>query len=124
MIAASLAGCGPKAPPTGTVSGEVTLDGQPLPEGNIQFTPLTSNAGTAGTLIKDGKFEAVVPVANMRVTINASKVVGKRKVYPTPDSPEVDEVVEIIPQRYNVSSQLSIDVKEGSQAVRYDLTSK
>jgi hypothetical protein len=124
VLAAPLTGCGPKEAPTGTVRGEVTLDGVPLAAGNIQFRPLAGDAGTGGTEIKEGKFEAVVPVAKMRVEITANKVVGKRKAYDSPESPVVDEVVELIPQRYNVNSELTADVKEGSQTVRYDLKSK
>jgi hypothetical protein len=124
LIVAIVSGCGSDEPPTGTVSGEVTLDGAPLPAGNIQFRPMAGDVGTGGTEIKDGKFEAVVPVGKMRVEITANKVVGKRKAYDSPESPVVDVVEELIPQRYNVTSELSTDVKEGGQTVRYDLKSK
>ena len=111
-------------PRTGTVNGEVTLDNQPLKEGRIEFIPEAGDAQTAGAIITDGKFTAEVPVAKMRVKINANKVIGKRKAYDTPDSPWEDEVAELIPKRYNTETTLQIDVKDGEQTERYDLKSK
>lgn len=111
-------------PPTGTVTGEVTFDGQPLKEGRIAFLPVDGQSPTAGTTIRDGKFETQVPVTKMRVEINANKVIGKRKAYDTPQSPVVDEVVELIPARYNTESELTLDVKRGSQKEDYHLKSK
>jgi hypothetical protein len=123
LVALAAAGCSPGAK-TGTVTGEVTLDGQPLKEGRIQFIPVAGDAGTAGAVITDGKFTAEVPIAKMRVEINANKIIGKRKAYDTPQSPVFDEVAELIPARYNVNSQETLDVKQGSQAVQYQLKSK
>jgi len=117
------AGCSPGAK-TGTVSGQVTLDGQPLKEGRIQFIPVAGDSPTAGATIKDGKFSAEVPLAKMRVEINANKVIGKRKAYDTPESPVFDEVAELIPPKYNVNSQETLEVKSGSQEVKYELKSK
>lgn len=120
---ALLSGCS-TGPPMGTITGEVTLDGQPLKEGRIAFLPVDGERPTAGTTITDGKFETKAPVTKMRVEINANKVIGKRKAYDTPQSPVADEVVELIPTRYNIESELSLDVQKGSQTVKYDLESK
>ncbi len=118
-----LAGCS-TGPAVGTVGGDVTLDGQPVKDGRISFTPLDGQGSTGGAAIVDGKFKAEVPVAKMKVEINGNKVIGKRKAYDTPESPLMDEVVEIIPPRYNFNSELSLDVKQGVQDVKYELTSK
>src|SRR5689334_14633291 len=43
--------------PRQAVSGSVTLKGQPLPQGTIQFLPATDKQPTAGAVeIKDGKY--------------------------------------------------------------------
>jgi hypothetical protein len=107
----------------GTIEGEVTLDNQPLKEGNIQFIPVSLEVPTGGSTIKDGKFTATVPAAEMRVLITANKVIGQRRVYDSPDSPVVPDVVELIPARYNSQSELTYHVKEGSQTTRFDLQS-
>jgi hypothetical protein len=54
-------GCGgSQGPPTYRVSGAVTFDGQPIPQGMIVFSPdlAKQNDGTQGVAdIKDGKYD-------------------------------------------------------------------
>jgi hypothetical protein len=107
-----------------TVSGEVTLDGKPLKEGVIRFVPVDGKSPTADAAIVDGRFQGTVPVGAKRVEISAPKVVGKRKMYDTPQSPWVDEVAELIPARYNVKSGLTAEVKKGANNLSFDLKSK
>ena len=109
----------------GKISGEVTMDGQPLKEGRILFTPEDGQGQTGGDTIKDGKFLVEVPPAKMKVQINASKVIGKKPAYEgVPNSPMDDIVQEIIPKRYNDQTELRHDVKGGPQSVKYELRSK
>jgi hypothetical protein len=107
-----------------TVRGEVTLDGQPLKQGIIRFVPLDGKTPTADTGITNGKFNATVTVGEMKVEITAPKVIGKHKMYDTPESPVVEDVVELVPSRYNVRSELQMTVKRGSQERRFELKSK
>ena len=110
-------------PATGTVNGEVTLDGQPIKEGRITFLPVDGQAQTAGAPIVDGKFIAAdVPVTKMKVQINGNKKTG-RKSRAFPNSPETDELVELVPARYHAESQPTLEVKKGPQDIRYDLKS-
>jgi hypothetical protein len=107
-----------------TVTGEVWLDGQPLKEGVIRFVPVDGKSQTASAPIIDGRFTATMPPGEKRVEISAPKVVGKRKMYDLPDSPEVDNVVERLPGRYNVRSELTLTVRPGTQEKRLELTSQ
>lgn len=108
----------------GIVSGEVTFNGQPVQEGTILFEPEGGQGQTAGAPIKEGKFTAEVPVGKMRVRINGNKKTGRRyKVYDTPESPVVDEVVELLPPKYNVNSELTVEVQKGEQQIRFHLKS-
>ena len=119
-----IVGCS-QGPAVGTVNGEVTFDAKPLKEGRVLFTPIGGQGQTGGAIITDGKFSSKVPVAKMKVEINANKVVGKHRVYEgDPNSPVVDEIVELIPHKYNATSELTIDVQRGEQSVKYDLKSK
>ena len=58
----AIAGCsGVKTPPVGQVGGVVTLDGQPLTKGQVQFVP-DSSKGTKGRMAvgligADGRFQ-------------------------------------------------------------------
>jgi hypothetical protein len=117
-------GCA-KGPATGTVLGEVNLDGHPVKDGRITFVPLDGKGPTAGAPVKDGKFVATdVPVGKMKIELNGNKVTGKFKAYDTPESPWIDQVSEIVPHKYNINSELTLEVKQGSQDVKYDLQSK
>jgi hypothetical protein len=118
-----VAGC---SAPTdkGAVQGTVTLDGAPLKAGIIRFVPTDGRTPTADAAIADGKFTASVPLGEKRVSISAPKVVGKRKMYETPDSPTVDIVGELLPARYNVNSELTWTVEPGSQDAPFELKSK
>ena len=120
-VLAAVAGC---SIDDGTVTGTVTLNGQPLKEGTVRFLPVDGKGPTASAEIKDGKFTAAVPPGRKRVEFSAPKIVGKpQKMYDTPDSPVVDQVDELIPARYNVASELTITVKGGSQTETFALTS-
>jgi hypothetical protein len=118
-----LTGCG-GASPQGEVNGTVTLDSQPLKEGEVRFVPADGKSQTTSARITDGKFTATVPIGEMRVEFSAGKIVGKIKMYDTPDSPTVDDVRELIHPRYNTKSELKITVKKGGQDETFLLKSK
>lgn len=123
LVLAWLAGCS-RSSTEGTVNGTVTLDDQPLQQGVVRFVPVDAQARTASAPVRDGKFTATVPIGEMRVEFSAPKIIGRHKVYDTPDSPVVDEVAERIPERFNVKSELRITVKRGSQNEIFSLKSK
>ena len=109
-----LCGCGEKA--TGqAVSGSVTLDGQPLEEGQILFTPLQEGP-SANAEIKGGRYQ--LPKARgpgpgkYRVEIRAYKDTGKTERAEVAGSTEV-VVIPIIPARYNQNSELEAEIVEG-----------
>ena len=116
-------GCGGGS--TGSVSGTVTLGNEPLKEGTVTFTPADGKGQTVSAPIKDGKFSASLPVGSMKVQISAPRPTGKKtKMYNTPDSPEVEEVAELIPDKYNARSTLTLTVKGGSQTETFALDAK
>src|SRR5688500_5823015 len=104
-------GC-PRSSGKGTVSGEGYYLGNPPKERRIRFVPKDGSTQPADAPIKDGRYTATVPAGEMRVEISAPKVMGKIKMMP--DSPEVDQVGELIPERYNVKTELFLTVQSGS----------
>jgi hypothetical protein len=120
LLAAS--GCS-SDPGKGTVSGTVTLDGQPLASGLIRFVPVDGQTPTAEATITDGEFSAEVPIGEKRISISAPKVVGKRPAYQTPNSPMIEIVEELLPARYNMTSELKLNVKGGRQTEDFKLES-
>jgi len=118
------AGCGPPAE-QGTVTGTVTLDGAPLAEGAVRFVPVAGDAPTSGATITEGVFTAEVPFGQMRVEFTAAKVVGAREMYEgMPDSPVVNIVEELIPAKYNVRSELMVDIQPGTNRKDFTLSTE
>jgi hypothetical protein len=107
-----------------TVTGSVTVDGEPAKVGAISFFAVDGRAPTAGAQIVDGKFSAQVTPGLCTVQIRVSKIVGKKKVYDTPDSPVREVWAEVLPPKYNDDSQLQLDIKPGTNTQDYDLKSK
>jgi hypothetical protein len=117
------AGCS-SGPRWGTVEGRVTLDGKAVERGDVRFVPRDGLTPTSGGQIKDGEYTARVPVGTMRVEITAPKVVGKRKLFDTKDSPWDEITEEAIPVRYNTKSDLTLTVESGINPKDFDLKSK
>lgn len=99
-LAAAAWGCSAKATKA-PVEGTVTLDGQPVAKGTIQFTPINGQGQTAGAVILDGRYSLESSPGAMRVVISAPKVVSQRKAYDSPDSPMIEQVQEQLPERYS-----------------------
>lgn len=116
---ALLSGCGDSS--FGIVRGRVTLDGVPVKDGVIQFTPVNKDAPTANCFIKDGAYSAKVPVTTHRVVISSPRTTGGGK---KSDSPTLDEsrVQESIPAKYNTKSELTVEVRPGEAEVDFNLS--
>lgn len=119
--ALTAAGCGNRKP---VVTGSVTLDGQPVERGAIQFFPASGDGQTAGTVIENGRYQTETSPGPMKVVINAPKVVGKRRAYDDqPDGPMIDVVRESLPARYSDMSktELTYTVEPGNNEANFEL---
>ena len=109
------------------LEGTVTLDGQPLREGGIEFFPLPGTRGpTAGGQIVKGRFyiepDGGTMAGTFRVLITATRKTGKQISDPTAHmmGPNVkhalvDEYEQYIPAHYNKQSELTAEVIAGRQ---------
>ena len=123
VLAGLSGGCG-GGPPQAQVRGTVTLDGKPLDSGVIHFFPQTDAGGpSASADVVAGRYQLLTGVGPMKVVINSNKVVGKRKMYDTPDSPVVEETRDVLPERYNMKSELKAALTPGPNEVNFDLAS-
>src|SRR3954452_8156084 len=100
------AGCGNNR---AALEGTVELDGLPLKDGEITFTPQPgSNGPTAGGRILNGKFIVApkmgVQPGMFRVEILATQKTGRTVT--TPWGAAADEIISVIPSRYNTNSEL------------------
>jgi len=117
-----LAGCGGSE--LATVSGTVTLDGQPLKEGSMRFVPADGKAPTEAAMIHDGKFTAQLQRTNYKVEIHATKLVDSGVKLDEKGPGGGPTAVELLPQRYNVQSELKLTVTGPARDARFDLTSR
>jgi len=69
-------GCGPRGPKMHAVSGTVTYNGQPLPEGDIIFAPATPGEVEDAGKVVNGKFAFQARAGDKKVKILASREEG------------------------------------------------
>lgn len=115
-----LAGCS-SAPALTTISGKVTLDGQPLEKGDMIFIPSDPQFGQEPAKIASGNFTANVRPGANKVQIRATREVPG-KFGPMGTEPLLED---IIPPQYNSATTLNIDVtKDKKDGYDFDLKSK
>jgi len=123
-LAAVLFAAGCSDPTVADVSGNVTVGGKPLAEGSVKFVPKDGKSTTAGGTVKDGRYSVRMSPGTMIVSFSAGKVIGKKKAYNTPDSPEIPITAEALPAKYNVKTELTLEVKPGSNSKDWALDEK
>lgn len=124
-VVAVVTGCGR---PATTAKGVVTLDGLPVQEAIVEFTPEHRNARTAVAVTdREGRYEVPVAAVPLRVSIKAQRVVGQVKNDSFPDGPLVDVKEDVVPARYRdtATSPLTVEPVEGRRTVAdFPLSSK
>ena len=128
MVLVCAAGCGEKN--RATVTGQVTLDGDPLAVGSIRFMPLENNQGRAtGGRIEDGRYrlagDAAPLIGTYRVEIRANRKTGRMVQKPMAAPGDVgEETVEAVAAKYNDQSTLECEVQPGKNEANWDVESR
>lgn len=119
-------GCGEKSDEI-TVSGKVTVDGEPIPTGTVSFVDVGGSIPTGGGLIKDGLYTARVQPGDKTVLVLGNKLVGQEPEYQgVPDSPMRDKYQMITPEPYNAAhlSPLKATITGPQEGLDFDLDGK
>ena len=122
VLTTAAGGCGSGGDKLYKVSGKVSYDGVPVPEGRILFRNTGGDGRAYSGPITDGEYEVMCEPGKMRVEIIASRVIpGKFKKGENgePDPIPVGEMY--IPAKYNSSSTLTAEVKSSATEVPFDL---
>lgn len=113
------------------VQGKVSFQGKPLPDGTILFVPEDSSAGgsAAGSVIKDGmySFKADQGLLPGKYKVQISSADSSKMVKPDgPPGPESGKKVamERIPEEFNVSSKLVVEVASGKTSHDFEIPAK
>lgn len=106
------------------ISGTVTFDGEPVPNGEVRFYPINGTKGpVSGGPIRDGKYKAQagggVPVGEHLVDIR-----GFRPMSKGPADPEGGAVEQYLPTRYNSDSTLTVTITSDAKVQDFNLTQR
>jgi hypothetical protein len=120
VIFALLFGCGEKTYPSQPLVGNVTIDGEPLAEGNITFVPQDKEMGPEVTaVITAGKYKAQVPSGRLKVYLQGTRATGKMVEEYGVQRPEL---VNAIPSEYQAGIDLDSTIL--SAEYNFQLTSQ
>jgi len=113
------------------VSGKVLFDGKPVVLGTIQFSSISgpSEQIFSGGLIKEGTYQLPraggLPPGEYRVSISSSPPPTPTPTDPAEAMKAAEKPVtykELIPEKYNLKSELKIEIKkETASVVDFDL---
>ena len=118
----ALVGCSDSA---ATVSGNVTMDGQPVAQGVITFVKQDGNLAREGAVIADGRFLAKLPPGEYKIELNSQKSVGTRTQKGFDGKDEVVELTaELFPDRYNAKTTLTTKIAPGPNTVNLEAKAK
>ncbi|MDQ3329754.1 MAG: hypothetical protein M3552_03740, partial [Planctomycetota bacterium] len=124
-ISSSVMSGGRGLPELGKVSGVVTLDGEPLGGATVMFMPSAESdaeadaasriSSSVGMTDEKGRYSL------MYVKDVAGAAVGKHQVIINAPKPNGAEA---LPRKYNTASELTFEVKPGSNEAPFELVSK
>lgn len=128
LLMAICGGCQGDDVERATVSGRVTLDGSPIPKGQIRFLPTNGPAWSAW--INDGNYTTNgtkgVPVGDMQVRIEAYRIPSWYKGGNVTGEESDPPIEQYLPHKYNLQSDLKTTIEPGAEEVERDfaLTSR
>jgi hypothetical protein len=117
LLLATEAGCRRSGAVTFPISGTVTYNGKPLPNGSIVLLPVSGpSAADPGTIL-DGRFAFAARAGKKKVEIRATREVG-----PIIRSMGARDKQSYIPAQYNSQTTLSAEVvPDGANQFTFDL---
>jgi hypothetical protein len=131
LITISFCGCGNKSNLI-SVSGNITFDGQPLPDGTIAFIPAGAIGSPTAAKIKNGKYNARVSAGSMIVRITAEKNYAENEIKELKEDPmhKSDPLFkpenfkkQYIPKIYNELSILKEEINDSAKNIDFNLKS-
>jgi hypothetical protein len=120
MALAAAVGCNGTPGNIGKVKGQVTLEGQPLPDATVMFSPVNGGSPSAGRTDGSGNYELVYSRQAKGAEIGEHRVSITTADRGDPDAdPPRPTVPEKIPAKYNSQTTLRAEVKPGSNTLDF-----
>ena len=119
----------------GSVTGTITIDGEPISYANVTFMPVQGRA-SIGRTDENGVYKLVYTVGQEGALIGNHKVIVRTKVVKEPNygekGAETKDPVrlkgrkELLPKKYcdRNSTELTATVESGSNTIDFDLTTE
>ncbi|WP_145267234.1 transthyretin-like family protein [Calycomorphotria hydatis] len=128
VVVSLLAGCNAdEGPDLGTVTGTVTLDGEPLPNAEVVFSPVLSGRSSFATTDQDGHYEMLYTSSRKGATWGEHRVSITTAVeeFSNEATGELTPAVkEKLPAKYHEKTELSANVESGSNTIDFALKSE
>ena len=125
LCACLLAGCGPSKAPSGTVSGKITLEGQPLTAGVVTLVNSAAGTGASAELDASGNYRIAgeLPTGPYEVMIQAPAPPPPLPASPGAPLPPTPALKVNIPAKFHdaKTSGLSVTVKAGANTADFSL---
>ncbi|WP_437221938.1 carboxypeptidase-like regulatory domain-containing protein [Planctomicrobium sp. SH661] len=120
----SACGSGRNLPELGTVQGVVTLDGQPLSNANVSFDPTAEGRSSSGFTDAQGRYDLRygLDVKGAKLGSYNVRIWTYQKGGDEPGS--APEIPELVPEKYHKPGALTADVKDATNTVNFELTTK
>jgi len=115
-----ICGCGSG----GTVSGTVTLDGNPLPGAKVEFTPKTGGRPGSGETDDQGKYQLKYLVDDPALPPGEYSVTIRTATSKEDESGKTIDIPEKLPPKYHAESELVREVIDGENSIDFELTTK
>ncbi|MDR3198700.1 MAG: carboxypeptidase-like regulatory domain-containing protein [Planctomycetaceae bacterium] len=104
-----------------TISGNVTLDGTPIPNGQIHFLDQQTKVPVTAA-IRNGKYSVSIEPGEKSVKVFAEKIVGKiPRDSARPDGEMIDKTEQYVPKQFNTNSELKITVVNKKEVHDFNL---
>lgn len=123
-VSIALSGCAEKTTEV-QVTGAVSINGNPIPNGMISFVDKAGTAPTGGGVIQDGKYTAFIEPGPKTVLVLGNEVAGEEPLYQgVADSPMRPIYRTLTPAKYNAAhlSDLTADITGPQDGLNFELT--
>jgi len=115
VVSLFLTGCSGSDLEVAPVKGKVTLDGQPLANGVVQFQPDGGKRPAGGGTDENGEYQLYYKKGVVGARVGQHTV----RIYASGDPKSA-----VVPERYNKQSELRAEVKPGQNKFDFDLKSE
>jgi hypothetical protein len=113
-LALAIAGCGERGPSLVWVTGTITLDGRPLPNAVVHFTPVAGGRGSYARADGNGRYALEFLPGRPGATAGAHRV--------SISTADESGNFESVPARYSRESELEATVQPGAATIDFQLT--